>query len=212
MDAIIARHIVVVIQLEQFLKIQAAAALQLLQVIVKQAQILLAVIAPGPMVKTKGFTLIELLVVLGIIVIFSGLSLAYFNTFSNTKDLEKELNKLQDTLQLAQKNAISGDSCSNYTGYEMDIISTGYTLYKCCGTCAQAANKQVSYSFPSGTSITSGTGNILFKVLGGGTDLTSVKNIHIKGAYVSPSSTQCMNVSVQPNGLVSSSNTLIACP
>lgn len=160
-----------------------------------------------------GFTLVEILIVLIVIGLFAGISLAYINTFSAKKGLETEMNKLTAILETAQKKAISGESCASYTGYQVSMTSSSYTLYKCCGACTGAGNQIMTYSFPTGYSVTNtgGTLNIQFKVLAAGTNLSSTRSISVKNSSVTPTSTQCMIITVAPNGLISSSNTLTAC-
>lgn len=85
----------------------------------------------------QSFTLIELIIVIGIITLFSGLSLAAYSDFTETKKLEGETKKFVEVLELAKKKILSGDKSSldeNYvncdlTGYKIDIISnTEYSL------------------------------------------------------------------------------------
>ena len=57
----------------------------------------------------NSFTLIELLITISLIIIFSGLSLASYHQFNETKKLEVETKKFVEVLELAKKKIQSGD-------------------------------------------------------------------------------------------------------
>lgn len=94
------------------------------------------------MVKNKlsfSFTLIELLIVVTIIFIFSGLSLAYYNNFTQEQLLKNEAKKFVDVLEITRKKTATGDlsniskeMCSDFNGYKEEINNQNYTLYICC--------------------------------------------------------------------------------
>ena len=100
------------------------------------------------MLNKKSFTLIELLIVVTVIGLFSGLSIAYYNNFTNEKKLEAGADQVYNVLELAKKKTSSGD-LSNQTcdpfpdpflfdGYEVKSSADGssYSLFFCCeGTC-----------------------------------------------------------------------------
>ena len=96
------------------------------------------------MVKNKlnlSFTLIELLITVTIIFIFSGLTLSYYNNFTQEQQLKNEAKKFVDVLELAKKKAISGDqsnqTCNDFNGYRISASPTTYQLSLCCnGDCS----------------------------------------------------------------------------
>jgi len=61
------------------------------------------------MLNKKSFTLIELLIVVTVIGLFSGLSIAYYNNFTNEKKLEAGADQVYNVLELAKKKTSSGD-------------------------------------------------------------------------------------------------------
>jgi len=76
------------------------------------------------MVKNKqAFTLIEVLVSVTIIILFSGMIMAYYNQQTAYKKLAQDADKLVDVLELAKKKAMAGD-LDNY--YNTGGCSTGY--------------------------------------------------------------------------------------
>jgi len=96
------------------------------------------------MFSKKSFTLIELLIVVTVIGLFSGLSIAYYNNFTNEKKLEAGADQVYNVLELAKKKTSSGDlsgeTCNNdvFDGYEVKSSADGssYSLSLCCdGSC-----------------------------------------------------------------------------
>lgn len=85
----------------------------------------------------KSFTLIELIIVVGIITIFTGISLASYNTFNDQAKLKTETQKFADILELAKKKAASSDSpvACQLTSYKVIAgASSSYTFQRCCVT------------------------------------------------------------------------------
>jgi prepilin-type N-terminal cleavage/methylation domain-containing protein len=123
--------------------------------------------------SSKGFTLVELIVVVSIIMIFSGMSFAYYNSFTSSKKVEKEAQQLLDILQSARQRAITGENASEggtyicsmanpFAGYRVDIISggTSYTLSVLCGAIPHTLSTlRVDHSLTVGIL---GTANVTF--------------------------------------------------
>lgn len=84
------------------------------------------------------FTLIEIIVVMGILVLLSGITFAFYNHYQQEKNLESEVNKIVDVLELAKNKSISFDLSSvpdtcNFKGYQITFINNQtYQLVVCC--------------------------------------------------------------------------------
>jgi len=153
----------------------------------------------------KGYTLIELLIVIAIIALFSGLSLAYYNNYTDDRKLAGEAKQLVDVLNLAYKKATAVDltpnsSCSDFRGYVVTFPpltpSTTYSLnFNCDGS-----NQLVSqYSINIGVVINSASVNsILFKPLSAGTNLAGDATITLKNSNIS----KCIDIWVHIVGTV----------
>lgn len=89
-----------------------------------------------------GFTLIEILISISIIALFSGITLAYYNNFTEDQKLKSESKRLISVLALARKMAsasVDAGLCpvnQPFSGYQVGLTASGYNLYRCCGaTC-----------------------------------------------------------------------------
>ena len=123
------------------------------------------------MLNKKSFTLIELLIVVSVIILFSGLSIAYYNNFTNEKKLEAGANKVYDTLELAKKKTSSGDlsgeTCDPFGGYEVKSSADrpSYSLYLCCeGSCDTPIQ---TYDLNNPVTFNHASRSIQFKILEG---------------------------------------------
>ena len=67
--------------------------------------------------KGAGFTLIELLIVIGILVIVSGLSVPFLQTFQVSSDLYTHANTVTQILRRAQRQAVVGLNSSDWGVY-----------------------------------------------------------------------------------------------
>ncbi|KKP68400.1 MAG: hypothetical protein UR68_C0017G0013 [Candidatus Roizmanbacteria bacterium GW2011_GWA2_35_19] len=154
------------------------------------------------MVKNKfGFTIIELLISISIILIFSGISLPYYNKYSQEIKLQNEVKKLISVIELAKKKAISSDlyqSCDNFSGYKIIINADNYSFRFGCAGVYQ--NVQ-TYNFPTNISVISGTGNFTFKPLGIGTNI-AIGAIRLKNSSLN----QCLEISITTNGILETGN------
>lgn len=91
------------------------------------------------MVRSKsGFTLIEIVISLGIILLLTGISVGYYGSFTNQRQLETESRNLANTLDQARKRALAGDQSTvcttgNFTGgYKVVINPADYQLKVSC--------------------------------------------------------------------------------
>lgn len=142
----------------------------------------------APNNKNFGYTLFEILVVVAIILLFSGLSLAYYNSFNEQKRLEGEAKKFVETLELAKKKTISGDKpCTDYSGnYRVSWTSVSPYTYTLT---SMGCSDQSVYTLPSNFSFLS-AGNVTFEPFGLGSNSACliIKN---------DSSGKCRKVSVE---------------
>jgi len=101
------------------------------------------------MVKNKrAFTFIELLVSVSIIILFSGIVLAYYNRQSAEKILSGDADALVDVLELAKKKATSGDvgnqlNC-DFKGYNLTFAASTYSLNLLCASAVPISNYSLS--------------------------------------------------------------------
>ena len=114
----------------------------------------------------KSFTLIEILVVTTITLIFLGVGLVQYNTYTEQAKLKNEGKKLVDVLELAKKKALSADlqdkNCINFTGYRVSILSSSYSLlFGCTSVYSLVQN----YNLTSNMTIISGIGDYNFPPL-----------------------------------------------
>lgn len=84
------------------------------------------------MANSKAFTLIELIIVIGIISIFAGLSLAYYNNQNDISKLKSEAQKFVDVFDLTRKKAMTSEKTDNCTlvNYSIIITANSYTVSK----------------------------------------------------------------------------------
>ncbi|MBI2049776.1 prepilin-type N-terminal cleavage/methylation domain-containing protein [Candidatus Roizmanbacteria bacterium] len=165
----------------------------------------------------SGFTLIELLVVISLIILFSGLSLAAYNNFNEERKLDEEASKLVDVLSLAGKKSAAGETDSSYCtgtfhGYitKLNPQANSYRLAQCCNiadpeNCKDSQNTKLvqTYSLASNYVVTvspPGNINILFRVLGRGTNLSGKTTITIENTKVN----KCIDIDIERSGLVTS--------
>lgn len=158
-----------------------------------------------------GFTIIELLVVISIGIIFAGMSLARYNTYSSQSKLISDGRKLVDVLELAKKKALSSDLlitpgtpqtfCSNFTGYKVVLSESSYSLNYCC---ALVCTKVQDYALVSGNTISSGLGNYTFTPLMINPFFSS-STISLYNSNI----TKTINININSVGVISLDETLL---
>lgn len=131
-----------------------------------------------------GYTLIELLIVITIGIIVFSVGIASYREFSRRQALTGLSKQLIADLRLAQQQALTGQkptgvACAKLVGYQFTRISTtNYRLYARCDNSNVFVNHEIkSVDLIAGTTLTATNSNILFKVLGQGTDLTASNNL-----------------------------------
>lgn len=147
----------------------------------------------------KSFTLIELLIVITVIALFSGLSIAYYNNFTNEKKLEAGANQVYDALELAKKKTSSGDlsgeTCEVFDGYEVKSSADGssYSLSLCCtGSCGTLI---YTYNLTSPITFNHSSLSIQFLVL---TAPVTAQTFIIKSSSLN----KCINIDINTAGLI----------
>jgi prepilin-type N-terminal cleavage/methylation domain-containing protein len=120
---------------------------------------------------TKGYTLIELLIVVAIVLIFTGLSLAYYNQYTDETTLRSEAKQVIDVIELAKKKASSsdteGDNICVLSDYRLVVAAPNkYSLqWQCAGDASPSTVKE--YTLANGLSF-GGDITIIFKPMTAG--------------------------------------------
>ncbi len=148
-----------------------------------------------------GFTLIEILVVTTVIMIFSGMSLAYYNKLTADRDLQRSTEAVVNVLELAKKRAQAADlfaTCTTYTGYRLLYVSTtSYRLQFCCEVACGTPSDVQTYTLESGNTFTSNFSNVRFVPLTGASSAASPSTIIISN------SSSCRRICISTSGAIS---------
>lgn len=137
---------------------------------------------PAPKNTEHAYTLIEILVSLTIVSLVFGVGYVSFREFARRQALAGAARSLRGNLRLGQEQALAGKKpggCNILDGYRFSAASeTQYTIEAVCSNGNFSIGKS-SVPFPSGVSMNPVPGNILFKVLGQGTDLGSDVEVNL---------------------------------
>lgn len=160
------------------------------------------------MVKfNRSFTLIEILVTVTIILLFTGLSIPRYNTYTQQLKLKSEAEQIADVIELAKKKAISSElydlNCTDFTGYRVTLNNTSVSLKFGCANIYQTIN---SFVFDNGITIIAGTGDLDFPPL--------ALNLNIQIPYVRLQNiklNQCQDIYLSSIGIVTTSTAIIDC-
>lgn len=137
---------------------------------------------PAPKNTEHAYTLIEILVSLTIIGLIFGVGYISFREFARRQALVGAARSLRGNLRLAQGQALAGKKpigCTVLDGYRFSAVSEGvYSIMASCSNGDFSIGKD-SVSFPGEVAMSPVPGNILFKVLGKGTDLASDVEINL---------------------------------
>jgi prepilin-type N-terminal cleavage/methylation domain-containing protein len=161
------------------------------------------------MKKSKGFTLIEILVVISITLIFLGISLVQFNSYTEQTKLKNEAKKLIDVLELAKKKSLSADlvgNCNNFTGYRVTVSAGAYSLLFGCDSVYSVVQ---SYNLPTNITVTEGDVDYNFSPLMNNPSFIS-NTIKLQNSSIGTAN-KCIDISISPIGIVELGNTLISC-
>ncbi|MCK4588532.1 type II secretion system protein [Candidatus Woesebacteria bacterium] len=137
---------------------------------------------PAPKKTERAYTLIEILVSLTIIGLVFGVGYISFREFARRQALAGTARSLRGNLRLAQGQALAGKKpvgCTVLNGYRFSAVSE--SVYRIMASCVNGDSSigKDSVSFPDGVTMNPIPGNILFKVLGQGTDLGSDVEINL---------------------------------
>jgi len=128
------------------------------------------------------YTLIEILVSLTIIGLIFGVGYISFREFARRQALAGAARSLRGNLRLAQEQALAGKKpigCTVLDGYRFSTVSESvYSIMAGCSNGNFSIGKN-SVSFPIGVTMNPVPGDILFKVLGQGTDLGSDVEVNL---------------------------------
>lgn len=117
--------------------------------------------------KDRGFTLIELLVAMAISMLAAGILIANYTKYNTSQQLKQAALTLKNNLRLAQTKATSSQkpsgSCSELVGYQVSFSSNSYRMQAECTE--GAVGETLSFSLPSGVTISSPPSPIIFQVL-----------------------------------------------
>ncbi len=166
----------------------------------------------------SGFTLIELLIVIMVIVLFSGMSLAFYNQNNQTEQLKSQAKLLSQTLSLAKQKAVSGDlsgkTCTGgFNGYEIYINTSSYDLYLRCGG-VRSGSAIHTYKIEGASVSTTTTPSIIFnKLTASATMVDGTGNPVTQNTitFTDSAATKCIHVTVYSSGIVKSDNAVISC-
>lgn len=154
-----------------------------------------------------GFTLIEFLVITVIVLIFSGISLARYNDFTQQLRLKNEAKKLVDVLELSKKKSLTADlfdkNCTNFSGYRTILAETSYTMNFCClAVCTNVS----TYNLSTGNTVTSGLGNYDFTPLMIN-PVFAGNSVRIKNSIIN----KCIDINISAIGIFEINETLVSC-
>ncbi len=157
--------------------------------------------------KRKGYTLIEFLIVIFITVLFTGMSLSHYHSFTDKKELEKEAHEIYDVFSLAREyslaNRIPSDgSCQDVTnlegwGVKYDTSNSEFFIYSCC----EGINtNQISSIKLKNTTINPSTFTVLFSSPSGA--VSSATSLVIKSKKIN----SCVKLEIETTGIISLSS------
>lgn len=150
----------------------------------------------------SAFTLLELIIVISIILLFGGLTLAYYNNFTEDQKLTSTASKFVDVLELAKKKAGSADTsmCASVAGItpaveKYTVSENSNTSYRLAPNCTATSPTNQDYQTESGVIFQSFPNPIDFKPLTGGATSTCI-------VIKNNSNAKCRYVKVETSGAI----------
>lgn len=159
--------------------------------------------------RSRAFTLIELIVVIAIIVLMSGLSLAYYNNFTEQQKLEGETNKIIEVLELAKKRALASDlqniTCEKFGGYVVSFTANSYSMKLSCTPDCGISCKRTFLVSSSNFAIISDSPILTFKPMYSGIVPAAGVNVTLTDSQLN----KCKKINISSTGIISKTST---CP
>lgn len=160
--------------------------------------------------SSLSFTLIEIIIILGIILISTGISLSFYNRFNHETDLENEVNKIVDLINLAKKKSMSydislaGEDCQFY-GFQIFFASNNqYKFQLCCSSNCSESIDLNSFKLKFNIILMNYPSAITFFPTSGKTDKDY--SLIVKHNLIN----KCKQININKEGVVNINN--ISCP
>ncbi len=161
--------------------------------------------------RRNGFTLIELIIVVGIMTFLSGLMLATYNSYTESKTLDQTASGIVDLLTQARNKAAAGDTvgysdCSgSFGGYNIyinQVNAASYTLNLLCTSTHIIQTTNLPYKTSIGdwilATVTVGNNPIVFGPLN--TPIAASTTIQLKDKRISLNN--CLLITVTVPGII----------
>jgi prepilin-type N-terminal cleavage/methylation domain-containing protein len=155
----------------------------------------------------EAYTLIEILIVIGIIGLLMSIGILQYRDYSRRQSLTSAARNLVSGLTLAQENALSGKKpalCTSLNGYRVKTATPTANSYTTCAVCNVTPIVELNcVASPAISDITYSSNQVMFKVLGQGTDIVGVSVNTVMTITVSQTSTgKSQTVSVAKGGVI----------
>lgn len=134
-----------------------------------------------PKQTPSGYTIIEIIISLFIIIILFSVVQANYRQFILAKSLDSVVSQIISDIKLTQEYALAGKKpplCTGLNGYiyATDVTNNKYVISADCET--DITIKEIYLSkIAKGISFSGSNSSVLFKILGGGTDITAGGNV-----------------------------------
>lgn len=148
----------------------------------------------------NGFTLIEMIITVSLILLFTALGIAQYNTYNEKERVRQAFLTLRTDLRLAQTKADSAlkpDVCGDtvFDGYQVSITENTYTINAKCG--ATTSDMTVVY-LPNGVTFSPNPEQFVFYPMMRGTSLSAPLSLKL----ISTNSYE-LTLTIAPSGAVS---------
>ncbi len=157
--------------------------------------------------RRKGYTLVELLVVTFITVLFTGMSLSHYHSFTDKKELEKEAQEIYDVFSLAREYSLANrmppdDSCQNIANLEGWGVrySNSNSQFFIYSRCEGVNTDQISSIKLKSTTINPSIFTVLFLSPSG--TVSSPTSLVIKSKKIN----SCIKLEIETTGIINLSS------
>lgn len=153
----------------------------------------------------KSFTIIELIIVVAITIILTGVGLASYNSFTQDKKLDGDVQKFTDVVELARKKAQSGDAteCGSVDPAitprleKYSVVVDSSSSYRLVANCPGAAPTPINFQLDSSIQLQAPYPTVDFMPLSA---VTTASCFILKNT----SSSKCKYVKVESSGAICS--------